>query len=150
MAVGFQISLAEAQAIFNHAISGDPAPGQNAHVFLMSLIAKRTNAIFLTILKAISDPKKPNSAAKRTIDNILKKMTNFLKIDFKTPTPSSGIGGWLENAYAEVGTSYTVFDDIAANGSGKESSYSLTVGGDVVEGTTVSFSLSKDLLAQRR
>lgn len=144
---GIQISLAEAQAIFNHAFGGGAAPGANAHAFLMSVIAFRTKAIINLFLKQFSDPKKPNSAAKRAIDGVLKKTAKLIKLDFKpqfgAPGADTGVGDWLGNAYAEVGTSYTAFDDIAANGSGKESSFNLTVGGEVGPDTIVAFSLSK-------
>ncbi|MCM8526042.1 MAG: hypothetical protein NE327_05970 [Lentisphaeraceae bacterium] len=143
---GFDISLQAAQAIFNH-LNGGPKIGANAHVFMMSLVASKTNAIINFFLQQLSDPKKPNSAAKRAIDNVLKKTAKLIKLDFKpqmgAPGANSGMGDWLGNAYMEVGTSYTVFDDIAANGSGKESSFNLTVGGDVGADSIVAFSLSK-------
>ena len=143
---GIPISLAEAQVIFNH-LNGGANAGQNAHVFVMSLFASRTNAIINLILNQIFNPKNPNSAAKRAIDGVLKKTAKLIKLDFKpqlgAPGQDTGVGDWLGNAYAEFGTSYTAFDDIAANGSGKESSFSLTVGGEVGPDTIVAFSLSK-------
>ena len=140
---GIQLSLQEATAIFNHFSGGGVAPGKNAHVFLMSLVAFRTKAIINFILNQAIDPKSPNSITKKTIDGVVQRIIKFMKIDFKPPVPSSGIGDWLENAYAEFSTSYTSFDDIASNGSGKEHSFTLTLGGNVAPDTNLSFSLSK-------
>lgn len=137
---GIQITLAEAQIIFNHINGGGSTVGNNAHVYLLSLIASRTDAIIQMFMQQISDPGNPNSAAKRTIDNILKKVTKLMKFNFK---PVDSGGDWFENAYTSLSTSFTRFDDIAANGSGKETSFSLTVGGDIGADTSLSFSLSK-------
>lgn len=63
-----------------------------------------------------------------------------MKFNFK---PVDSGGDWFENAYTSLSTSFTRFDDIAANGSGKETSFSLTVGGDIGADTSLSFSLSK-------
>ncbi|MCM8542944.1 MAG: hypothetical protein NE328_21935 [Lentisphaeraceae bacterium] len=56
---GVQISAAEAQVIFNHVNGGGAKAGQNAHVFVMSLLAFRTKAIIQLFLKELSSPKKP-------------------------------------------------------------------------------------------
>ncbi|MCM8526041.1 MAG: hypothetical protein NE327_05965 [Lentisphaeraceae bacterium] len=136
----------EAQVIFDH-LNGRSRAGQNAHVFLISVIANKTDAVLRLFLQAIADPQRPNSAAKRAIDNVLKKTSRLIKFDFKPqlgiPGLNSGENDWFSNAYAEVGTSYTAFDDIEANGSGKENSFNLTVGGDVGADSIVAFSLSK-------
>ena len=134
------ISDAEIHALLAHLGGSGPKLGQNSHVYLMTLIARKYKAIFENLLKEANRPVKPNSPISMSINRVVKRALNLQKIFLPK---ISGDQSWLENAYASIGTSYTTYDDIEFNGSGKENTFTLTLGGDIGADTSLSFSLSQ-------
>ena len=134
------ISFAEAQILADHLTAGASKVGQNSHVFLITLIAKKTNAIFERLLKEAASPTKPNSPVSLSITRIVGRALRLQKMMLPK---ISGDDDWFENAYTSFGVSHTSFDDIAFNGSGKEDTFTLTLGGDIGADTSLSFGLSQ-------
>jgi hypothetical protein len=140
---GLPINFTEAQAIFDHATGGN-APGINAHVFLLSLISKKGFAKFIvTLEEEVKDgqrPSRPDSPASRSIRRVVSRGLVLQQIIL--PKTSGDGEDWFDNAYTAFNTSYSSYEDLSLNGSGKEKSVSLTVGGDIGGDTSLSFSLS--------
>lgn len=139
-AANIPLSQGEVELLKAHVGGTGPKLGQNSHVYLMTLIAQKTKAVFEALLKEAARPTKPNSPVSLSINRVVTRALSLQKLYLPK---ISGDADWIENAYSSISVSHTSFDDIAFNGSGKENTFTLTLGGDVGADTSLSFSLSQ-------